>query len=134
MDIDRLRTLLFSLPGVTEQIQWDHNLVFKVGGKMFAVAPLESMRVCLSFKCSDEDFAELIERQGIMPAPYLARAHWVAVEAESTLPRPELEHLLRQAHSLVVAKLPQKLQARLLTPKRKPRRGAPKPRAKRIGT
>ena len=133
MDIDRLRGLLFSLPGVTEQIQWDHNLVFKVAGKMFAVAPLESIEACLSFKCSNEDFADLIERPGIIPAPYLARAHWVALESESTLPHPELERLLRQAHSLVVAKLPKKLQARVLTTQRKPRRGLPKPRPKRIG-
>ena len=100
---------------------------------MFAVAPLESIEACLSFKCSNEDFADLIERPGIIPAPYLARAHWVALESESTLPYPELERLLRQAHSLVVAKLPKKLQARVLTTQRKPRRGPPKPRPKRIG-
>jgi predicted DNA-binding protein (MmcQ/YjbR family) len=130
MDIDRLRKLLFSLPGASEQIQWDHNLVFKVGGKMFAIAPLESMQVRLCFKCSADDFAELIERPGIIPAPYLARAHWIALESESALSRPELERLLRQAHSLVVAKLPKKLQAHLLTPEAKPRKGQSKPGAK----
>jgi predicted DNA-binding protein (MmcQ/YjbR family) len=134
MDIDRLRKLLAGLPGATEQIQWEHNLVFKVGGKMFAVAPLESMQVQLCFKCSDEDFADLIERPGIIPAPYLARAHWVALESESALPGPELERLLHQAHSLIVAKLPKKLQARLLAPRPKPRKARPKHGAKRIRT
>ncbi len=134
MDIDRLRNLLSSLPGATEQIQWEHDLVFKVGGKMFAVVPLESVQVHLSFKCSDEDFADLIERPGIIPAPYLARAHWVALESETTLPHHELERLLRQAYSLVVAKLPKKLQAHLLAPKAKPRKSQPMPGAKRSRT
>lgn len=74
MDIECLRRHCLSLPHVTEQVQWGDNLVFKVGGKMFAVAPLEPAEVWLSFKCSDEEFAELIERPGIIPAPYLARA------------------------------------------------------------
>jgi predicted DNA-binding protein (MmcQ/YjbR family) len=134
MDIDWLRKILLPLPGVTEHIQWEIDLVFKVRGKMFAVAPLEPTPLSLSFKCSNDDFAELIERPGVIPAPYLARAHWVALESESTLPRPELERLLRQAHSLVVAKLPKKLQANLLAPKPKPRKGQPKPSAKRSRT
>jgi predicted DNA-binding protein (MmcQ/YjbR family) len=122
MDIDWLRRVCLSLPHATEQIQWEDDLVFKVGGKMFAVARLEPARVWLSLKTSPEEFAELVERPGIIPAPYLARAHWVALESESALPRHELERLLRLAHSLVVAKLPKKLQAALL---------AEKPRAKK---
>jgi predicted DNA-binding protein (MmcQ/YjbR family) len=113
MDIEWLRNLCLSLPHATEQIQWGDNLVFKVGGKIFAVAPLEPAELCLSFKCSDEDFAELIERPGIVPAPYLARAHWVALESEDPLGQRELEALLRQAHSLVFAKLPKKLREKL---------------------
>jgi predicted DNA-binding protein (MmcQ/YjbR family) len=130
MDIDWLRRICLSLPGATEHIQWEIDLVFKVGGKMFAVAPLEPTPLSLSLKCSNEDFAELIERPGIIPAPYLARAYWVALESESVLPRPELERLLRQAHSLVVAKLPKKLQAALLTPEMRHRK--PKPARKKI--
>jgi len=122
MDIDWLRRVCLSLPHATEQIQWEDDLVFKVGGKMFAVARLEPARVWLSLKTSPEEFAELVERPGIIPAPYLARAHWVALESESALPRHELERLLRLAPSLVVAKLPKKLQAALL---------AEKPRAKK---
>jgi predicted DNA-binding protein (MmcQ/YjbR family) len=92
---------------------------------MFAVARLEPAPVWLSLKTSPEEFAELVERPGIIPAPYLARAHWVALESESALPRNELERLLRLAHSLVVAKLPKKLQAGLLSAKpraKKPRK------------
>jgi predicted DNA-binding protein (MmcQ/YjbR family) len=113
MSIDWLRDFCLSLPHTSEQIQWGDNLVFKVGGKMYAVTVLEPAAHWLSLKCSDEDFAELIERSGINPAPYLARAHWVAIETEDTLPRPEMQQLLSRAHALVFAKLPKKTQAAL---------------------
>jgi predicted DNA-binding protein (MmcQ/YjbR family) len=130
MDIEWIRDLCLSLPGATEQILWEIDLVFKVGGKMFAAAPLEPARVCLSFKCSDEDFAELIERQGIIPAPYAARAHWVALESDSALRRPELERLLRQAHALILAKLPKKTQARLRQANQRKATSRPRKRSK----
>src|SRR5690242_6114339 len=81
IDVEWLRKVCLSLPHTTEQIQWGSDLLFKVHGKMFAVTPLEPARVCLSFKCSDETFADLTERPGVIPAPYLARAKWVALEA-----------------------------------------------------
>jgi len=111
MDIDWIRKFCLALPGATEQVQWEDDLLFKVGGKMFAVVPLEPAPLWMSFKCSEEDFAELIEMPGIIPAPYLARAKWVALETESALPRPEIQRLLGQAHTLVLAKLTKKLQA-----------------------
>ena len=80
---------------------------------MFAVAPLEPAPVCLSFKCSEESFAELTERANIIPAPYLARAKWVALETSDALARGELAELLRASYDLVVAKLPKKDQALL---------------------
>ncbi len=97
-----------SLPDTTETVQWGYDLVFKVGGKMYAVTPLEPARVCLSFKCSPEDFAELIERPGIIPAPYLARAQWVALESPEALRFTELEALLKRAHAIISAKLPKR--------------------------
>lgn len=118
MAIDWVRQHCLSLPNATETVQWGHDLVFKIGGKMFAVMPLEPAPVCLSFKCSPEDFAELVERPGIIPAPYLARAHWVALEANDAVPRAELRQLLRQAYDLVLAKLPKKTQTALETRKR----------------
>jgi predicted DNA-binding protein (MmcQ/YjbR family) len=110
MDIDWLRKHCVALPGVTEQIQWGNDLLFKVGGKMFAVAPLEPAPVCLSFKCSDESFADLTERPKIIPAPYLARAKWVAMESPDAVTRGELEGLLRTSYQLVFAKLPRRAQ------------------------
>jgi len=64
-----VRRYCMSLPNVTEQVQWKIDLVFKIGGKMFAIAVLEPHTICLAFKCSSEDFEELTERPGIIPAP-----------------------------------------------------------------
>src|SRR5579862_1644708 len=101
MDAEWLRKVCLALPHTTEHIQWGYDLVFKVHGKMFAVAPLEPARVMLSFKCSDESFAELTERPDVIPAPYMARAKWVALETRDAIRREELEELLRASYELV---------------------------------
>jgi predicted DNA-binding protein (MmcQ/YjbR family) len=103
-----------SLPHVTEQVQWQIDLVFKIGGKMFAITVLEPHTICLAFKCTHEDFEELIERPGIIPAPYVARAKWVALESFDAMPRKELERRLERAYELIVAKLPKKIQRELV--------------------
>jgi len=108
MNVDWLRELCLSFPGATEQIQWGYDLLFKVGGKMFALTPLEPAPVCLSFKASPESFAELTERPNIIPAPYLARAQWVALQTKDALPPEELARLLRDSYDMVFAKLPRK--------------------------
>src|SRR6185312_6549125 len=74
MNVELVRRLCLSFQGAMETVQWGNNLVFKIAGKIFAIAALEPGDRWLSFKCSPEDFAELIERPGIAPAPYLARA------------------------------------------------------------
>jgi len=83
---------------------------------MFAVAPLEAAAVCLSFKASRENFAELTERANIIPAPYLARAQWVALETREAVGREELARLLRESYDLTAAKLPKKISERLGKP------------------
>jgi predicted DNA-binding protein (MmcQ/YjbR family) len=113
MDFDWLRRFCLALPHTTEQVQWEDVLVFKVGGRMYAVAQLEPGDVWLSFKCGEEEFAELIERPGILPAPYLARAHWVALASPDALGRREIEELLRRAYELIFSRLPRKTQAAL---------------------
>jgi predicted DNA-binding protein (MmcQ/YjbR family) len=97
-------------------MQWGDDLVFKVGGKMYAVMPLIPAPVRLSFKCTPEEFADLVERPGVIPAPYMARAQWVALESFEALPRAEIKRLLRQSYELVFAKLPKKTQADLAKP------------------
>jgi predicted DNA-binding protein (MmcQ/YjbR family) len=113
MALPWVRKFCLGLPHATEDVKWGNDLVFCIGKKMFAVTCLEPAKVALSFKCSPEVFAELIERPRIIPAPYMARAHWVALEDEDTLTRKELEPLLRSAYEQTLAKLPKKLQAEL---------------------
>jgi predicted DNA-binding protein (MmcQ/YjbR family) len=121
VDIDALRRLCLSLPGTTEQIQWGDALLFKVCGKMFAVANLEPSEVWLSFKVTQENFSELTERTGIIPAPYLARASWIAIQSPTLLPTAELASLLRGSYELVLAKLPRKTRESLTAASPKPR-------------
>ncbi len=113
MNRDWVRNYCMSLPHATEGVQWQTALLFKIGGKMFAVMALEPAAVCLSFKCSREDFEDLIERAGIIPAPYLTRAKWVALESFDTMTRKELELQLKRAYELIFAKLPKKTQREL---------------------
>ena len=119
MDVDWLRKTCLALPHATEQIQWGNDLLFKVHGKMFAITPLEPAAVCLSFKCSEETFAELTERPHIVPAPYLARAKWVALERHDAIAPDELADLLRASYALVVARLPKKFRQATQTPRRR---------------
>jgi len=76
MDVEWVREYCLSLPHTTERVQWEDNLVLKVGGRMYAIVALEPGEYWLSFKCSDEAFAEMLEVPGVVPAPYLARA-WI---------------------------------------------------------
>ena len=114
MTLESLRNFCLSLAHVTEDIQWE-CVRFKIGDKMFALAPLEpGSDVVLSFKCSEERFAELVERPGFLPAPYLARAHWIGLEHWEAARDSELRELLGEARLLVMAKLPRKLREQLL--------------------
>src|ERR1700734_1470044 len=113
MDIDWVRECCLALPHTTEKVQWGDDLVFKIGEKMYAVVALEPGDHWLAFKCTPEEFGALVERPGIVPAPYLARAQWVALETYDVLPADEIKRLLSQAYSLIFTKLSKRLQARL---------------------
>ena len=128
MDAERLRAFLLTLPHTVETRQWGNNLVFwvgdkAIGGKMFALINLDDpgprlARTDLSFATDPERFHQLLEIEGIIPAPYLARAHWIAVENlnANTLTRTELEDLLREANAIVHAKLPARVRTTLTLP------------------
>jgi predicted DNA-binding protein (MmcQ/YjbR family) len=113
MTIEAVREYCLSFPHATESIQWGNDLVIKVGGKMFAVIVLEPAAVWISFKCNPENFAELTERPGIIPAPYAARYHWVALETKDALANAELKHYLRQSYDMVLEKLPKRVRSAL---------------------
>lgn len=114
MDPEAIRKYCLSLPHVTERVQWGNDLLFCIGNKMFAVAGLDAKYPTkLSFKCTPEKFAELVEMDGIVPAPYVARYHWVALEDLDALPARELKDLLKNAYQLVHDKLPKKVREQL---------------------
>ena len=129
MNIEWVRQHCLSLPYTTEQIQWGNDLLFKVGGKMFAGMPLEPARVWLSLKADPEEFAELVENPGVIPAPYMARAKWIAIENERALPRDEVFRLVSKSYEMVFAKLTKKLQAELAAGSAK-KTGAPSSKRK----
>ena len=100
-----------ALPATTEDVKWGNDLVFSVGEKMYAAMGLENGG--LGFKCTPERFEELTQRPGIVPAPYLARAHWISIKDASALSDAELTELLTEAHRTIAAKLPKRLQKEL---------------------
>ena len=114
MDQESVREFCLSLPHATERVQWGNDLLFCVGGKMFTVLALDtSYGHVMSFKCTPEQFAELTERNGIVPAPYVARYHWVALERFDALKDSELKSLIKNSYEMVLAKLPKSARAQL---------------------
>jgi predicted DNA-binding protein (MmcQ/YjbR family) len=122
MDAERLRAYLLRLPQVVETMQWGANLVFwvgdkAIGGKMFAVMNLDDgQKAVLSFAAGPERYAELLEIEGVFPAPYLARAHWVALKHWGVFRSSELEDLLEHGRRLIYDKLPRKTREVLAMP------------------
>jgi predicted DNA-binding protein (MmcQ/YjbR family) len=113
MSAEWVRRICLSLPGVTEEILWGSSLVFKVSGRMFCVAQLEPGPVWLSIKVDEEEFATLTLQPGIVPAPYLARARWIALEHEDAMPPAELQRRIQRSWLLAAARLPVRVRARL---------------------
>jgi predicted DNA-binding protein (MmcQ/YjbR family) len=122
MDVERIREFLLKLPHVEETMQWGENLVFwagdkAIGGKMFALANLDgSGKGVLSFHAGTDRYNELLENEGVIPAPYMARIYWVCLEQWDVLPQRELEALLTRAYELVFAKLPKRTKDILAMP------------------
>ena len=114
MDNERVRALCMALPHVTETVNWGHHLVYwvgdrDIGGKMFAMTDLDG-------HAGPERFHELLETDGVIPAPYMARAYWVTIERWDALRPREYEDELRRAHGLIYAKLPKRTQGILNLP------------------
>ena len=118
MGLERTRAYLLSLPFVEETLQWN-NLVYwvldkAVGGKMFAmIVPEPGARHIMSFAVPPEFFHDLLETEGVDPAPYLARALWVALERWDVIPERDLHKHLFAAYERVEARLPTRVQRTL---------------------
>jgi len=108
-----IRNYCLSLPSVTEDIQWENDLLFRIGGKIFTGVSLDPASPGLSFKCTPEEFSELILQDGIIPAPYVARYHWVSIRRPNVLPGDEIKRLIKDSYDMVRAKLPKSVSSRL---------------------
>jgi predicted DNA-binding protein (MmcQ/YjbR family) len=104
MNLEAIRRLCLSFPHASEKLQWGEVLCFKVGAKIFALLSLDSVPPHLTFKCAPERFAELVEQEDIIPAPYVGRYKWVALERLDALPWAELKDLIGQSYEMVAAK------------------------------
>ncbi|WP_308422316.1 MmcQ/YjbR family DNA-binding protein [Edaphobacter acidisoli] len=129
MDAERIRAHLLTLPHVVETMQWGANLVFwvgdkAIGGKMFALVNLDDdqHRQVIAYAAGPERYSELLEVEGIFPAPYMARIYWVAVERWSVFRSTEWEQELAAAHSIISAKLPPHTRAALALPSKEQKR------------
>lgn len=114
MNESSLRKLTLGWPGVEAEIKWENDLIFMVAGKMFCgLCVSGEQKGKLAFKVEPDRFLEFTDRPGIVPAPYMARAHWISLDDPAVLPRAELEALIRRAYELVRGKLTKKLQREL---------------------
>ena len=128
MDAERIRAYLLTLPHVVETMQWGANLVFwvgdkAIGGKMFALVNLDDDQhsQVISYSAGPERYSELLEIEGIFPAPYMARIHWVAAERWDIFRSSEWKQQLATAHAITSAKLPPRTRAVLAMPAKEQR-------------
>lgn len=115
MNIQDIQQICQKLKGVTEDIKWEDHLCFNVGGKMFLVTSPDQHPVSASFKVSDEEFETLTEKDGFIPAPYLARYKWVHLDDINRLSIKEWEYYIQNSHHLIASKLPAKLKKEILS-------------------
>jgi predicted DNA-binding protein (MmcQ/YjbR family) len=124
MDNERVREICLGLPHVAESVAWGHHLLFwvgdkAIGGKMFAVTDLDGTGDgVLSFHCGADRFHELVEMDGVIPAPYSARNFWVLVQRWDAMRARQYEEELRLAHGLIYDKLPKRTKTVLAMPEK----------------
>lgn len=112
MNHESIRDHCLSLPHATEIVRWGGHLLFKVGGRMFAIVDLDG-RNC-SFKCTPEAYAELVEMPDILPASHnMWKQQWVTAETLDALPDREFRVFLTESYGLVRDRLSKKERAAL---------------------
>jgi predicted DNA-binding protein (MmcQ/YjbR family) len=125
MNIELARAFALSLPCVVETMQWGDNLVFwvgdkAIGGKMFTLIDLvgSASKYVISYSAGPERYAELLEKEGLSPAPYMARIHWIAAEHWRVFRDAQWHEQLTVAHNITLNKLPPRTRAILALPAR----------------
>ena len=113
MHIEAFREYCIAKKGVTEEFPFDEvTLVFKVMGKMFAIAPLERIPSQVNLKCNPERAIKLREEYDgiIIPGYHMSKVHWNTLYLEQ-LPTSFITDLIDHSYDLIVASLPKKVQA-----------------------
>ncbi len=113
MTIEGLKEICEELPQVTSDMKWEDHLCFNVGGKMFLITAPNEIPQTASFKVDDEEFETLIAREGLEPAPYLARYKWVKIDNINRLTAKEWRHFVSRSFALIASRLPAKIRKEL---------------------
>jgi predicted DNA-binding protein (MmcQ/YjbR family) len=113
MTIEEIQTICEKLNGVTSDIKWGDHLCFNIGGKMFLVTAPDGVPPSASIRVSDEEFENLPQREGIIPAPYMARNKWVKLDNINLFSRKQWEFYIYEAYKIVGSKLPLKIQKQI---------------------
>lgn len=108
MTVDEFDTHCATLPATEMVVQWGGAHVWKVGGKIFAVATKWGKGAAefrIGFKASDMAFMMLTEEPGINPSPYLGRYKWVQVTDADALSTDDTKAYISASYELITAKL-----------------------------
>ena len=114
MDVEEFRNYCLSKNGVTEEFPFDKDtLVFKVGGKIFALCGLENYSF-VNLKCDPERAILLREEySGIIPGYHMSKKHWNSVATDGSIPPQLFRDLVDHSYELIVHSLPKKIKATL---------------------
>jgi predicted DNA-binding protein (MmcQ/YjbR family) len=116
MTLDEYNEFCARLPAATHVVQWGGAHVWKVGGKVFAIAGWsDGEQLAATFKCSELSFDLLKEQPGLRPAPYLASRgmKWIQRTSDESMDDAVLRDYLAESHRLVVAGLPRRMRREL---------------------
>lgn len=104
-----------ALPGVEQTFPFGETVaVYKVGGKMFALVPMEPSQPNFSVKCDPEEGVLLREQyQAVTPGYHLNKRHWNTVVADGSIPEEELEAFITTSWKLVATSLTRKVRQEL---------------------
>jgi predicted DNA-binding protein (MmcQ/YjbR family) len=108
MDLEQFREYCLKKHGVTEGTPFGEDvLVFKIGGKMFALAALDEVPSTVNLKCDPDLALELRDRyEQVRPGYHMNKRHWNTVEIDSGIPEAEMRRMIDHSYELVVKSLP----------------------------
>ena len=115
MDLAAFREYCLRKRGATEGTPFGETvLVFKVAGKIFALAALDEIPATVNLKC-DPDLALALRDQydQVQPGYHMNKKHWNTVEIDSGIPDAELHKMIDHSYELVVQGLPKKTREKL---------------------